>query len=789
MFIVGLVQGQQRDRRADLFMPCLTYTSISDNGRLWMCDRCGNIWTAKDIGSTWNTSLAGAQNHMDIGEQMWLYPIAAYGDKKAIVLGEEEEYPNSYILQTTDGGASWDTLQTINEYGWADGHCHLAEGKIWLTMTSHTGQMAIAFSSDSGRSFTMIMPPFTEYDNREEVVREIYMMKSNSGYAGTHDNRLFFTTDNWQTANRVASPLDQGLLPGFEYSDSLITHIHSWGRWLIVNEGNMTYYSAIGGSPKWQPMPINMTDCAVDDRSDALWALDDSGRVVRMESLDKITRFAIEAKKIEGVLHGDLYCSSDAGVLRIKIDGKVDTCGYFTTEKSIEETLDYLYISLRKDYAIEYEDTTEFVIPVIRQGGREWTYDEESIYMKDSKGWYRVAKPLNIWHTSPDPEHSNRVIVMLSDKKLLFSIDTAGHIEPYVYSHPFKDFLKSGLDSVKIQTAYGGCFNYEEHKVTYARNGDLLTEIFNNVDTTQHEPLTYEASAIESALLQLDGCYNEFPKPEDFGLTRKDIDLKKVYPDETYEMCSSYSEFQILLTNRDRETIIAVGSSDQACGDYFPWLLPMQFIYGDIYFATYQPLLWKALRPLMPDSMMLRDHLSNSSFHRIRPGDLLFYRDYDGMGSAISQSTGRYTHVAIVESVGDTVWIIDATPQYGVSRRPLTINYYDSSSIPDAYCFQWNVTKEVLKRARSFIGLPYDHAFLPNNGAMYCSELIYECFISNDEHLFEARPMNWRDANGKIPTYWVEHFKKIGIPIPEGVLGTNPTDLAKSKHLYKIMAY
>lgn len=54
----------------------------------------------------------------------------------------------------------------------------------------------------------------------------------------------------------------------------------------------------------------------------------------------------------------------------------------------------------------------------------------------------------------------------------------------------------------------------------------------------------------------------------------------------------------------------------------------------------------------------------------VLPGDLLFFRDTEGMGAAVKESTGQYTHVAMVESVGDTVWIIDATPQNGVSRRP-----------------------------------------------------------------------------------------------------------------------
>lgn len=179
--------------------------------------------------------------------------------------------------------------------------------------------------------------------------------------------------------------------------------------------------------------------------------------------------------------------------------------------------------------------------------------------------------------------------------------------------------------------------------------------------------------------------------------------------------------------------------------------------------------------------------LSDSSFRCVKPCDLLFFKDYGGMGEAISQSTGQYTHVAIVESVGDTVWMIDATPQNGVSRRPLILNHDDKSTIPDVYRLVGCMADNILELARSFIGQPYDQAFLPDNGAMYCSELVYECFIDSDgKHLFEAKPMNWRDADGHIPAYWVEHFEIIGTPIPEGVMGTNPTNLSHSKQLTRI---
>ena len=46
--------------------------------------------------------------------------------------------------------------------------------------------------------------------------------------------------------------------------------------------------------------------------------------------------------------------------------------------------------------------------------------------------------------------------------------------------------------------------------------------------------------------------------------------------------------------------------------------------------------------------------------------------------------------------------------------------------------------------------------------------------------------MNWRDADGNLPKYWQKHFENLGIPVPEGVPGTNPTDLSRSPILKKL---
>ena len=156
----------------------------------------------------------------------------------------------------------------------------------------------------------------------------------------------------------------------------------------------------------------------------------------------------------------------------------------------------------------------------------------------------------------------------------------------------------------------------------------------------------------------------------------------------------------------------------------------------------------------------------------VERGNLLFFEDTAGMGFAVRESTGNYTHVALVETVGDTLWIIDATPTSNPTIYRLTISFD---------------TAAVLTRAKSLIGQPYDDAFLPDNGKIYCSELIYEVFLDSvGNHLFKPKPMNWRSKDGNLPEYWQNHFKALDMPVPEGVPGTNPTDLSRSPLLRKL---
>lgn len=173
---------------------------------------------------------------------------------------------------------------------------------------------------------------------------------------------------------------------------------------------------------------------------------------------------------------------------------------------------------------------------------------------------------------------------------------------------------------------------------------------------------------------------------------------------------------------------------------------------------------------------------AHAQWEPLQSGDLLFVSDTSGMGQAVKASTGNYTHVALVEREGDSLFIIDATQKRGVARRPIENTFANKMPVEVYRLTIPFDTAAVIARAKSLLGKPYDNAFLPDNDAYYCSELIQEAF----GNLFESKPMNWRDTDGNLPEYWQKHFKELGIHVPEGVPGTNPTDLSRSPLLQKL---
>lgn len=190
-----------------------------------------------------------------------------------------------------------------------------------------------------------------------------------------------------------------------------------------------------------------------------------------------------------------------------------------------------------------------------------------------------------------------------------------------------------------------------------------------------------------------------------------------------------------------------------------------------------------------------------------RSGDLVFvgipmnYSLQQGsMSEAISAATSdssglNLIHVAILEVKGDSTWVIDATIKHGVDRHPLDTFIRDftlrDGSLPTFKIMRPEASaaeaEQFVQNAKKYLGQPYDVSFLPDNGAMYCSELVYNSYITPDgEHLFSEAPMNFLDKDGNMPIYWTQLFERIGQQVPQGIPGTNPQKMAAEKTLSPI---
>jgi len=191
----------------------------------------------------------------------------------------------------------------------------------------------------------------------------------------------------------------------------------------------------------------------------------------------------------------------------------------------------------------------------------------------------------------------------------------------------------------------------------------------------------------------------------------------------------------------------------------------------------------------------------------LRTGDLVFvgipsdYRISGSMSDAIAEATSNgnplnIIHTAILEVQGDSTWIIDATIKHGVDRHPLDTFLTDftlrDGSYPEFIIMRLRDSRQAaqyVENAKKFIGLSYNCAFIPCDTARYCTELVRDSYITPDgEHIFSEAPMNFCAPDGTMPPYWNELFGILGIPVPQGVPGTNPRAMMEEKCLVRVDA-
>lgn len=163
----------------------------------------------------------------------------------------------------------------------------------------------------------------------------------------------------------------------------------------------------------------------------------------------------------------------------------------------------------------------------------------------------------------------------------------------------------------------------------------------------------------------------------------------------------------------------------------------------------------------------------------LRTGDLLFQFGDDKMSEAIAESTGNFTHAAIALRRNGRLEALEATSE-GVKITPWE-EFSCRPTVGKRIRLSRKLRKQAVEKALQRLGAPYDYAFQPDNGAYYCTELIEESYLdAHGNRIFKRKPMTFKNRHGETPAYWVEHFAARGEPIPEGVPGTNPSEMSRA---------
>jgi hypothetical protein len=97
-----------------------------------------------------------------------------------------------------------------------------------------------------------------------------------------------------------------------------------------------------------------------------------------------------------------------------------------------------------------------------------------------------------------------------------------------------------------------------------------------------------------------------------------------------------------------------------------------------------------------------------------------------------------------------------------------------------------------LAAAQELVGRPYDISFGSSEDAYYCSELIVDIFrgANGGRDFFPEHPMSFSDpVTGHVDPYWTAHFTSLGLPVPEGEIGSNPARLSEAPVLTIVHQY
>lgn len=501
-------QRSENDYRKEIYgafhvSPDGTVWSATQNSIIHKLAPGDSLWRSHRFYIDGSTAINWPDDWNDRNQMFFL------GDSTILLFNTHGDETVNYY-RSTDNGKTWVQHTFPNPDEKFVERVYARNGRIWLSQSCGS----LFFSDDNGLTFRSVPSAVVIPRHCFDMSHISMLADGRHGVTSGRISHIFLTDDNWQTATKLKSPFDLGLLPNHpDYSDTHINDLLYWHNFLFIKQNDCCFYTEVGDTARWRQFPV-ATESFMEDTARNLLAITTKDGYLLLTAdlrqFDTIARFSdTDRGNLIAVRDNQYYVTNKSHLFIVSRDG-VRTHDFYTDQP--------IHIS-------EYrcKDTV----------GSHLFYREYSIlYHFDQKRnqWYRIKTPLKtIADILPFQKSSDTVLLSDGYHNYLFDINKQT-CTPFRYEHPIKDFLKYSIQSIHINASSQGCFHGIFESIEYSRNGDFFV--------SQDNKLREEWNAEDSIA---DKCFKEFSKT--FPAAKLDSLMNNL--DEHYDMGLSWKMFDI----------------------------------------------------------------------------------------------------------------------------------------------------------------------------------------------------------------------------------------------------
>jgi len=271
------VIAEPNSYKLTLFTTTDNELSIAPDGSIWIMMPLGMLYFTENPETTWlsvrfNLDLVGLTKRIT-----WI------DSQTALITGSIKVNGREVLKRTVDRGRNWIDVP-FEEDTWIYDVFSNFKGEVWMGGSS--GE--IYFSADKGATWEKRNSPF----NKMTWMAAIFMSDMSSGIAGALDNLLFATRDNWQTSERLPTPLDQGYTYGKEprYLDGRFFQVACWRGFYLADQCGIICHTR-KDKINWKAFPERLLTFSIDPVSARCFGVTQTLKPVELVSDGENIRF------------------------------------------------------------------------------------------------------------------------------------------------------------------------------------------------------------------------------------------------------------------------------------------------------------------------------------------------------------------------------------------------------------------------------------------------------------------------------------------------------------------